>query len=204
MSTKEQIVIVDDDCDFRDSLKDLLDVSGFTVIAYDTAQHLLEVSHPDATCLIADIRMPGMDGLELQKELNARGSTLPVIIMTGHGDVPLAVRAMRAGAVDFLEKPFELPVLLDSIDRARQQHSREAEKSNEMRRALDKIALLTEREKEVFDLLVVGHQNKVIANKLDISPRTVEVHRSRIIEKTGAKGLPDLVHLAIAAGRDQD
>jgi two-component system response regulator FixJ len=121
--------------------------------------------------------------------------------MTGHGDVPLAVRAMRAGAVDFLEKPFDLPVLLDSIERARKRDGSVKAKSEELRDAVDRIAALTDREREVLDLLVAGHQNKVIAFKLDISPRTVEVHRSRVMEKTGARSLPDLVHLCIAAQR---
>jgi two-component system response regulator FixJ len=202
--SKGKIFIVDDDNDFRESLRDLLDVSGFEAVAFESALRFLdEAKDVDATCVIADIRMPGMDGLELQEELKARGSRLPVIIMTGHGDVPLAVRAMRAGAVDFLEKPFDLPILLESIERAGKHDRSGSAKTEEAREAVERIAALTDREREVLDLLVAGHQNKVIAFKLDISPRTVEVHRSRVMEKTGSRSLPDLVHLCIAARRTE-
>ncbi len=202
MTSKGHVLIVDDDNDFRDSLKDLLQAAGFEVTAFESALHFLDaLPKSDALCLITDIRMPGMDGLELQLELNSRGSKLPVIVMTGHGDVPLAVRTMRAGAVDFLEKPFELEPLLESIERAVRKGSAGASQSTAMREAQDKIAMLTERECEVLDLLVLGHQNKVIAHKLDISPRTVEVHRARVLDKTGSKSLPELVHLCIAAQR---
>src|SRR5689334_3200990 len=120
MASKGHVHVVDDDKDFRDSLQGLLEAAGFDVTAYESALHFLEAYKPgNALCLVADIRMPAMDGLELQKELVQRGDTVPMIIMTGHGDVPLAVKAMRAGAVDFLEKPFDLPLLLDSIERAR-------------------------------------------------------------------------------------
>jgi FixJ family two-component response regulator len=137
--------------------------------------------------------------LELQQELNARGSDLPMVIMTGHGDIPLAVRAMRAGAVDFLEKPFDLPVLLTAVERARK---RQGESKTQQLEAVARIEALTDREREVMDLLVIGHQNKMIAHKLNISTRTVEVHRSRVMEKTRARSLPELVHLCIAAGRE--
>jgi two-component system response regulator FixJ len=198
VSDRDRIYVVDDDADFRASLSELLDVAGFDVTAFDSAPAFLDgYSEGGARCLIADIRMPGMDGLELQKELNARRSKLPVIIMTGHGDVPLAVRAMRAGAIDFLEKPFDLPVLLDSIQRA----GPRGEASPEAIDARARIDALTDREREVLDLVVAGFQNKMIAHKLDISHRTVEVHRSRVLEKTGVRSLPELVHLCIAAGR---
>lgn len=201
--SKGTVLIVDDDPDFRASLSGLLEVSGYQIEAFDSALAFLDRADASgAICLVSDIRMPGMDGLELQHELNARGSKLPVVIMTGHGDVPLAVRAMRAGAVDFLEKPFDLPILLDSIERARARGERKEGAPNARGEALDRIGALTDREREVLDLLVAGHQNKMIAYKLDISPRTVEVHRSRVMEKTGARSLPDLVHLCIAAGRE--
>src|SRR6185312_4525659 len=120
MASKGHVLLVDDDKDFRESLQGLLEAAGFEVTAYESALHFLDAyKSGNALCLVADIRMPGMDGLELQKELASREDTLPMIIMTGHGDVPLAVKAMRAGAVDFLEKPFDLPLLLDSIERAR-------------------------------------------------------------------------------------
>jgi two-component system response regulator FixJ len=202
MSGKDRILVVDDDTDFRASLADLLDVAGFDVTAFESAAQFLDRYRGlDAVCIVTDIRMPGMDGLELQKELNARGDAPPVIIMTGHGDIPLAVRAMRAGAVDFLEKPFDLPVLLSSIDRARQLRRQPGPSAEATRDAEARIANLTDRERDVMDLLVAGHQNKMIAFKLDISPRTVEVHRSRVLDKTGCRSLPELVHLCIAAKR---
>jgi two-component system response regulator FixJ len=203
MTPKERILVVDDDADFRASLQDLLEAAGFAVTAYESAHQFLDSYRGQkAICIVADIRMPGMDGLELQKELNARKDAPPVVIMTGHGDVPLAVRAMRAGAVDFLEKPFDLPVLLNSIERAREMR-RDGDRpvGEAAHEAEQKIAALTDRERDVLDLLVAGHQNKVIAFKLDISPRTVEVHRARVLEKTGARSLPELVHICIAARR---
>jgi FixJ family two-component response regulator len=200
MTSKGRVLIVDDDADFRESLAGLLDASGYEAQAFDSAVAFLDhTGTEDALCLVSDIRMPGMDGLELQQELNARGSKLPVIIMTGHGDIPLAVRAMRAGAVDFLEKPFDLPVLLGAVERARK---RQGDSKTQQLEAIARIESLTDREREVLDLLVMGHQNKMIAYKLSISTRTVEVHRSRVMEKTRARSLPELVHLCIAAGRE--
>jgi two-component system response regulator FixJ len=200
MASKGKVLIVDDDADFRESLAGLLAAAGYETVSFDLATAFLDQpGTEDALCLVSDIRMPGMDGLELQQELNARGSKLPVVIMTGHGDIPLAVRAMRAGAVDFLEKPFDLPVLLDAVERARKRHRNAKIPDPE---AVARIDALTEREREVLDLLVVGHQNKMIAHKLNISTRTVEVHRSRVMEKAHARSLPDLVHLCIAAGRE--
>jgi FixJ family two-component response regulator len=200
MTSKGRVIIVDDDADFRESLAGLLDASGYETEAFDSALTFLDhVGTEDALCLVSDIRMPGMDGLELQQELNARGSNLPMVIMTGHGDIPLAVRAMRAGAVDFLEKPFDLPVLLTAVERARR---RQGESKTQQLEAVARIEALTDREREVMDLLVIGHQNKMVAHKLNISTRTVEVHRSRVMEKTRARSLPELVYLCIAAGRE--
>jgi len=145
--------------------------------------------------------MPEMDGLELQEELARRGIIIPVIIMTGHGDVPLAVRAMKAGALDFLEKPFEEEAMLGSVRRAldlgRQKHDQMAE----ARAAQDLLALLTPRERHVLDQLVAGRSNKVAAYELGISPRTIEIHRARIMDKMNARSLSDLVRTALAAAR---
>jgi two-component system response regulator FixJ len=145
--------------------------------------------------------MPEMDGLELQEELARRAIIIPVIIMTGHGDVPLAVRAMKAGALDFLEKPFEEEAMLGSIRRAldlgRQKHDQIAE----ARAAQDLLALLTPRERHVLDQLVAGRSNKVAAYELGISPRTIEIHRARIMDKMNARSLSDLVRTALAAAR---
>lgn len=201
MTSKGLVLIIDDDAAFRDSLKDLLEVAEYDVIAFESALEFLDgYRKHDACCVVTDVRMPGMDGLELQNELASRGDAPPVVIMTGHGDVPLAVKAMRAGAIDFLEKPFDLPVLLAAIERAARQ--RGAKRNPQAKHeAEQKIEALTDRERDVLDLLVAGHQNKMIAYKLGISPRTVEVHRARVLDKTRAKSLPDLVHLCIAADR---
>jgi two-component system response regulator FixJ len=150
-------------------------------------------------CLIVDIRMPDMDGLQLQKELVARHSPLPVIVMTGHGDIAIAVQAMKAGAVDFLEKPFDDIVLLESVQRALDQASSAVSHANAAMEAQTRMAELTERERQVLELIVAGKANKVIAFELSISPRTVEIHRSRVMEKMGAANLADLVRKVLSA-----
>ena len=198
--TKSTIFIVDDDAAVRDSLEALLDAEGFAVEAFDSAKSFLNGFKPrDVCCLIADIRMPDMDGLELQEEILRRGLGLPVIIVTGHGDVPLAVRAMKAGAVDFIEKPFDDEALRSSIARALEQSRRSRGESAAAQEAETRIAQLTVREREVMEHLVAGRPNKVIAHRMDISPRTVEVHRGRVMEKMQARSLSDLVRLALAA-----
>ena len=151
-------------------------------------------------CLITDIRMPDMDGLALQEEIVRRRSALPVIVITGHGDIPLAVRAMRAGAIDFLEKPFARDVLLASVTRALEANSTMAEAQNSAAEICERVVTLTPREREVFDLVVAGKQSKVIAHELGASPRTIEVHRGHLMNKLKAKSLQELVRMAIIAG----
>lgn len=194
------IFIVDDDAAVRDSLAALLDAEGFTVEAFESAKAFLAGYKPqDACCVIADIRMPDMDGLELQEEIIRRGWGLPVIIITGHGDVPLAVRAMKAGAVDFIEKPFDDEILRASIERGLEQSRKSRGESALVQEAETRLSQLTAREREVMEHLVAGRPNKVIAHKMDISPRTVEVHRGRVMEKMQARSLSDLVRMALAA-----
>jgi two-component system response regulator FixJ len=193
------VYIVDDDPDVRDSLRLLLAASDFTVETYDSAITFLAQAHAPNACLVTDVRMPGMDGLALQEELARRKDSLPVIVMTGHGDVPLAVKAMRAGAIDFLEKPFEEDALVTSVRRALERRSVSLSRNSAAQAALEQLSHLTERERQVLDLLVMGKPNKVIAFELDISPRTVEIHRARVMEKTGARSLADLVRVALAA-----
>lgn len=192
------IYVVDDDPDVRDSLKILLEFSNFNVRIFDSAVKFLatDLRHING-CLVVDIRMPDMDGLELQDELVRRGIELPAIVITGHGDIPLAVRAMRAGAADFLEKPFREEALLESIRRAIQ-HKPQQRDSKNNREVAACWGSLTEREKEVLNLLVEGHTNKEIARALDISPRTVDIHRAHVMEKMHAKTLADLVRLALS------
>ena len=195
------IFIVDDDFDVRDSLKALLESADYTVRDFDSAKKVLAASDlKSAACLIADIRMPDMDGLTLQEELVQKQLGIPVIIMTGHGDVPLAVRAMKAGAVDFVEKPYDDDLLLGAITRALELGSKRRNQAALAQTANDRIALLTAREREVLECLVAGHANKIIAYQLDISPRTVEIHRAHVMEKLQARSLSDLVRMALAAG----
>jgi two-component system response regulator FixJ len=194
------IFIVDDDAAVRDSLSALLEAEGFATETFESAKAFLAGYKPkDACCVIADIRMPDMDGLELQEELIRRAWGLPVIIITGHGDVPLAVRAMKAGAVDFIEKPFDDHVLRASIERGIAQSKRTRGESALTQEVETRMAELTAREREVMEHLVAGRPNKVIAHRMDISPRTVEVHRGRVMEKMHARSLSDLVRMALAA-----
>lgn len=199
MAEQPTVYIVDDDPDVRDSLRLLLEASDFRVVVFDSAAGFLAHAHEPNSCLVTDVRMPEMDGLALQEELAGRKDQLPVIIMTGHGDVPLAVKAMRAGAIDFLEKPFDEETLITSVRRALDLRSASLSKVLAARAAEESLSHLTERERQVLDLLVVGKPNKVIAYELDISPRTVEIHRARVMEKLQARSLADLVRLALAA-----
>lgn len=199
MAEQPTVYIVDDDPDVRDSLRLLLEASDFRVVVFDSAAGFLAHAHEQNSCLVTDVRMPEMDGLALQEELAGRKDQLPVIIMTGHGDVPLAVKAMRAGAIDFLEKPFDEETLITSVRRALDLRSASLSKVLAARAAEESLSHLTERERQVLDLLVVGKPNKVIAYELDISPRTVEIHRARVMEKLQARSLADLVRLALAA-----
>lgn len=197
MSEGSLVVVIDDHESVRDSLRALLESSGLRVKDYASAVAYLE-DGGDGDCVLVDVRMPQMTGLELQQELNKRSSPVPVIVITGHGDVPLAVKVMRAGAFDFLEKPFDDDVLLDSIQRALAEGRRTVQTQTESRAAAALIAALTSREHEVLDHLVLGKSNKLIAYELGISPRTVETHRARLQEKLKARGLSDLVRLTRA------
>ncbi|HTP77304.1 MAG TPA: response regulator [Rhizomicrobium sp.] len=201
MSGDQTVCIVDDDPDVRDSLQMLLGRSGFRILTFESARAFLQAGiKAERTCVLADIRMPEMDGLALQREINQTIPGLPVIIMTGHGDVPLAVQAMKAGAIEFLEKPFEKATLLEAIEAAFR-HSKVAKELARPDTGARADRVLTEREKEVFDLLIEGHQNKMIAHKLGISARTVEVHRARVMEKLGARNLADLVKHSLSRRR---
>lgn len=202
MNDDQQVFIVDDDPSIRDSMHLLLAVAGFKARNFDSAKQFLADDHPKHGCLIADIRMPDMSGLELQEEIIRRHMELAVIIMTGHGDVPLAVRAMKAGAIDFLEKPFDDETMLTSVRRALDVGSQTRSRSAETKAAKEQIALLTPRERGVLGKLVKGCSNKVAAYELGISPRTVEIHRAHIMNKMDASSLSDLVRVVLAAGPD--
>ena len=196
-----RVLIVDDDAAIRDSVRALLESAGLSVEDFaSAAEFLSSYTHLAGDCLVADIRMPDMDGLELQEELVRRAIDLPVIIVTGHGDVPRAVRAMKAGAVDFIEKPFDDEQFLASVHRAGALAHEARERLGLAREAIERIANLTARERQVLAHLVAGRANKVIAYELEISPRTVEIHRARLMDKMRARSLADLVRLALAAG----
>lgn len=195
------VFVVDDDPDVRDSLAALLSSSGLTPRVFESATAFLAKYKPgDSGCLVADIRMPDMDGIALQTELASRKAGLPVIIITGHGDVPLAVRAMKAGAMDFIEKPFDDERLLESIQRGLSKAAEDKDSAEATQTIGARLATLTPRELEVLELLIAGHPNKVVGHQLDISPRTVEVHRGRLMDKMQARNLSDLVRMALAAG----
>jgi two-component system, LuxR family, response regulator FixJ len=199
MMADRTLYVVDDDAAVRRSLERLLDAAGFHVVSYESPSAFLEAaSGLSAGCVLLDIRMPAVDGLEVQARLNRLRVQLPVIVMTGHGDVPSAVRAMKAGAVDFLEKPFGDETLLQAIEGAfvkvnRLIGDRDAE------RAAQRIATLSPREREVLDALLAGRPNKVIAFDLNISVRTVEVHRARMMGRLGTKQFADAIRLAMMA-----
>jgi two-component system response regulator FixJ len=199
MPAERTVHVVDDDIAIRRSLERLLDAAGFLVVTYDTPLAFLDAA-PGLLpgCALVDIRMPGMDGLELQATLAERKIPLPVVVMTGQSDVQSAVRAMKAGAVDFVEKPYTDEVLLGAIEAALARADR-ADGNRDIAEAVLLIATLSPREREVLEALVAGRPNKVIAFDLGISVRTVEVHRSRMMERLGVRQFAEAVRLAVLA-----
>ncbi len=197
--TSDRIVhLIDDDSGVRDSLAFSLAAAGLVVKPYESAVAFLErLQDAPRGCVVSDIRMPGIDGLQLQQRLKKVGADLPMILMTGHGDVRLAVEAMRAGAVDFIEKPFDDEVLLSAIRLAFDRSEKLGQKQAEAAAIRIRLASLSGREREVLDGLVAGHPNKTIARDLNISPRTVEIYRANVMIKTGAGSLSDLVRMAL-------
>jgi two-component system response regulator FixJ len=198
---RSNIYIVDDDDAVRDSLETLLSASGYKVRGFASPREFLAVAGTiEFGCVLVDLQMPGMDGLELKNRLNQRNIDLPVVVVTGHADVATAVAAMRAGAKDFIEKPFTDEAILAGIrmglaDRPKPNVADQAKQA-----ILDRLKNLSPREREVLDGMVAGHPNKVIAYNLSLSPRTVEIHRARVMDKMQARSLSELVRLAIAAG----
>jgi len=191
------IYVVDDDPSVRDSTELMLKSVGFNVKTFGSAQDFLKVNlREDLGCLVLDVRMPGMSGLELQEKLVSAKTPLPVIFITGHGTVPMSVRAMKAGAVDFLQKPFEEQDLLDAINRALARQREKKSKRDQAEELQRRLKALTPREYEVFSLLATGMANKEIAYELGASERTIKAHRARIMEKMNAGSLADLVRFA--------
>lgn len=201
MAGKTVIHVIDDDAAMRDSLAFLLDVNGFQPEVSESANAFLGKALGNApACVVSDIRMPGMNGIELVRKLKSEHIPCPVILITGHGDVALAVEAMKAGAVDFIEKPFDDAVLLDAIRAALEVRPAGQGDSTARTDAQARLAELSPRERDVLQGLVAGKINKVIAHELSISPRTVEVYRANLMAKTGARSVSELMRIALAAG----
>ncbi len=204
MTGKSVIHVVEDDEDMRASLVELLEDSGYTVRGYSKAEELLARRGAiEPGCIVSDVRMPGMDGLTLLRRLRSGGSTIPLMLITAHGDVSMAVAAMKAGAIDFLEKPFEADELLAAIGTALSHSPSNNNKAEDTESSLQRLQKLTSREREVLEQLVTGRSNKEIAARLGISPRTVEFHRAHVMEKLEAKGLPELVRIWLLAELSQ-
>ena len=192
--------LADDDEAIRRSVGFMLKTSGFHVRTYESGVELLKAApNLESGCVLLDIRMPAMDGLEVQAALRDKGVTLPVIIMTGHGDVSLAVQAMKAGAVDFIEKPFEKAVLLSAIEHGVERLKKSAANLDRADEAAVRLQALTPREREVLDGLAKGLPNKTIAYDLGISPRTVEIHRANVMSKLSVRSLSEALRIAFAA-----
>jgi len=199
MSADVVVHIVDDEEAVRNSLAFLLSISGYAVKVHDSATSFLRHSKGlTSACLITDLRMPDMSGVELIKRLRSENLAIPAIVITGHGDVPMAVEAMKAGAIDFLEKPFEDEVIISAVSRAIEMVENRPSAPTDVDLIRERMAQLSEREHQVMEGVVAGQSNKAIAYNLDISPRTVEVHRANVMAKMNCKSLPELVRMVLA------
>ncbi len=198
MANNAVVHLIDDDDAVRHALAFLLATAGHAVRVYESGQALLDaLGTLQPGCIVSDVRMPGIDGLELQRRLHELGVKLPVIIMTGHADVPLAVEAMKAGAIDFIEKPFDDELLLSAIRIALDRYSEAGERDAEVAQIEERLQSLSPREHQVLVGLLAGHPNKTIAYDLNLSPRTVEVHRANVMTKMCAASLSDLIRMAL-------
>ena len=203
MTSKGIVHVVDDDEALRRAMARLLRTAGFETVAYETAQAVLNAApNLSSGCMLLDLRMPGMDGLELLARLGEFGIDLPVIVLTGHGDVPTAVRAMKAGAVDFIEKPIDETHLLTAIEAAVAEKrpapgDRAAARDRAMARAIEQMALLSPRERQVLEAIAFGRPNKLIAYDLGISVRTVEVHRAHMLDRLGVRNIAEAIRIAM-------
>jgi two-component system response regulator FixJ len=198
MSNEAVVHIVDDDESLRRALQRLLRAAGYTALTYGIADAILEAAPRLTGCILLDLRMPDMDGLEVQARLSRLGIRLPVIVVTGHGDVPTAVRAMKAGAHDFLEKPIDEEMLLAAVQAAFRDGAQKA-RADEAVQAAQRLAGLSPRERQVLEGIVAGKHNKVIAYDLDISIRTVEVHRARLLTRLGTHSMAAAIRIAVLA-----
>jgi len=193
--------VIDDDAAVRDSLKFLLEAAQLPVCTYESAADFLKALPGVKTgCVITDVRMPDVNGIELLRRVRSAVRSLPVIVITGHGDIPLAVEAMKIGAIDFFEKPFDDDAFLAAVRRALKQEEREVKRESDRVELHGRIAALSARERQVLEGLVAGQANKIIAFNLEISPRTVEIYRANVMTKMQAKSLSELVRMALIAG----
>ncbi|WP_428667497.1 response regulator FixJ [Reyranella sp.] len=201
MANSDIVHVIDDDADVRQSLAFLLSTVGLAVRVHESATAFLEFL-PDAQdgCIVTDVRMPGVDGIELQRRLRAAGNTIPVIVITGHGDIALAVEAMKAGAVDFIEKPFDDEALIGAIRSALARRAGDRERDAQAAESRARLKTLSKRELQVLEGLVAGKANKIIAHELEISARTVEIYRANVMTKMQADSLSALVRKALLAG----
>ena len=202
MMTEEAIVyVVDDDASVRKATSRLFRTAGFDVVTFESADEFLDYrTSGSPACLILDLDMPGRSGIDLQTELTARQIGLPIVFMTGQGDIPTTVAAMKQGAVDFLPKPVDDQRLIETVQQAIEAHARELELSQGVNKFIQKLSLLTPREHEVMTLVIEGLLNKQVAKRLGVTEATVKVHRGRVMEKTGARSLTRLIELAVASG----
>jgi FixJ family two-component response regulator len=209
VTDKDAIVfVVDDDSSIREAIKSLVTLSGLRVETFGTAQEFLQSKRPDLPgCVVLDVELPGLSGLDLQRELAAHGIKLPIIFITGYGDIPMSVRAMKAGALEFLTKPFRDQDLLDAIQQALERDRAACQHSREIAELRERFDALTSREREVMSLVVAGWLNKQIGFELKISEITVKIHRGRVMSKMGAQSLAELVRMAqrleIPTAKDQ-
>lgn len=203
MMTNQNVFVVDDDQAVRESLRWLIESVGLNVKTFSNGQELLEnFAEDNISCLVLDVRMPGISGLDLQQRLRNMNAKVPVIIVTGHADVPMAIQAMKAGAFDFIEKPYSDQLLLERIQCAIEQDDCFRKEQAVCKEIKDRIQTLTPREKEVMELVVSGHSNKSIAKELGVSIKTVEVHRGNLMTKMKAQSLSELVRLAMSRNQD--
>jgi len=201
----EQVWLVDDEADIRDAVSFLLGTAGFEVRTFASPAELLEQITPaHRGCLILDVRLPGMDGLELQARLREEGVTMPIVFISGHGDIPMAVRAVNAGAMDFLEKPFDDEALLERVEQALAQDREQAAHAEAVAQIERRLENLTPREREVMEHMLQGKLNKIIAADLGMSVRTVEVHRARVLEKLGVRNSSEMVRQVLSTEAYRD
>ena len=197
--TERLVHLIDDDADVRDSLAFLLSTADINAVTYESAERFLAVAEGARGCVITDIRMPDIDGMELVTRLKSMGVDLPIIVITGHGDVPLAVEAMKAGVRDFIEKPFDDEVILGAVRQALKARAEANAEAGERLEIQARIKALSPREQQVLEGLVAGKANKVIAHGLEISPRTVEIYRAHVMTKMQARSLSDLVRFVLVS-----